>query len=246
MPSTARHGRLFRGGLYALVALLATGIATAPAQANQPKRQAPAAAAPETPRPSQQAIGPNSCTEHALEAERLFQIPAGLLVALSLVETGMGGKPQPFVINDDGRAVRNDSKEEAQRHLRDRAGRLKDGLFVGCMQLSVTHHVRNFKPAEQILDPRENVFYAARYLKRLRGEMGSWSKAVGRYQGGTRQQRLAYLCKVGDHLSQLEPRSAAILDSAHCGGRDQVTIAPETRQRVRERDREVAMLAITE
>lgn len=245
MPLPARLGRSFRGGLCALLALTGIGIAAVPALASQPmKRQAPAVQAPAQAAAGSSSAQPTSCTDHALEAERQYQIPAGLLVSLSLVETGMGGKPQPFVINDDGRAVRAETMEEASRHIRDRAGRLREGLFVGCMQLSVTYHARNFKPVEHILDPRQNVFYAARYLKRLRAEMGSWTKAVGRYQGGSREQRLAYVCKVNGHLAQLEPRSAALLDSAHCDRSAQPTIAPETRRKVRER--QVAMLVVND
>jgi hypothetical protein len=246
MTLPARLGRSFRGGLCALLALAGVGLAAVPALASQPmKRQAPAEQSPSDTSPAKAAPSqPASCVDHALEAERQYQIPSGLLVSLSLVETGMGGKPQPFVINDDGRAVRAETMEEAARHIRDRAGRLREGLFVGCMQLSVTHHSKNFKPVEHILDPRQNVFYAARYLKRLRAEMGSWTKAVGRYQGGTREQRLAYVCKVNGHLSQLEPRSAALLDSAHCERTDQPTIAPETRRKFRER--QVAMLVVND
>ncbi|WP_207476244.1 transglycosylase SLT domain-containing protein [Arenibaculum pallidiluteum] len=244
MNSTARLGRTLRGGLLGMVAIAATALTAAPAPASQPtKRQAPApaeAAAP--PAPAATANTAPSCTEHALEAERQFELPSGLLLAVSLVETGMSGKPRPFAINHDGRSVSPESIDEARRHLRDGSGRLKSSLFVGCMQLSVTYHAHAFKPADRILDPRENVFYAARYLKRLRSEMGSWTKAIGRYQGGTRAQRVAYTCKIHEHLMQLEPRSAQLLDSADCGGQERPAIAPETRRKFREH--QVALLAL--
>ena len=238
MFSTARLRRTFRNGLTGLAAISATVLIAAPASASQPtKRQAPApTAAVAQPAPA----SPMSCTDHAIEAERQYQLPPGLLLAVSLVETGMGGKPRPLAINDDGRPVVPETLDEARRHLRDPAGRLKTGLFVGCMQLSVTWHAQNFKPVDRIVEPRENVFYAARYLKRLRAEMGSWTKAIGRYQGGSRSQRLAYICKIHENLAELEPRSAELIDAAHCDRQARPAIAPETRRKFR--DRQVAFL----
>ncbi|HEV7368502.1 transglycosylase SLT domain-containing protein [Arenibaculum sp.] len=175
------------------------------------------------------------CTDYAIEAEREHDLPPGLLLSIALVESGMGGVPQPYALNVGGRPVMAASREEARAHLRDPAGRLRKNVMVGCMQISLTYHKEHFKPVDRILDPRANVFYAARYLKRLRIETGSWTKAVARYQGGSQRQRLAYVCKVHGNLSALAAEGASILDAAHCPDGTAPGIAPETRQKFRNR-----------
>lgn len=179
---------------------------------------------------------PAQCTDFAIEAEREHDLPAGLLLSIALVESGMGGIPQPYALNLGGRPVMATSQDEARALLRDGAGRLRTNVTVGCMQISLTYHKEHFKPVDRILDPKANVFYAARYLKRLRAETGSWTKAVARYQGGSQRQRLAYLCKVHSNLSALTAEGASILDATHCpDGIAPPGIAPETRQKFRNR-----------
>src|SRR4051794_16746412 len=116
-----------------------------------------------------------SCTEHVLEAERELSIPRGLLLSIALVESGQDGSPQPFAMNLDGKSVYSENADEAKSHLLDSKGRVRQNATVGCMQLSVQHHRSNFRPVERILDPAANVWYAARYLKRLRADSGSWN-----------------------------------------------------------------------
>src|SRR5690606_33844211 len=55
---------------------------------------------------------------------------------------------------------------------------------VGCMQINLQYHGRVFEDVEVALDPVHNVAYAAAWLKHLRGELGSWAHAVGRYHNG--------------------------------------------------------------
>jgi len=154
-----------------------------------------------------------SCTEHVLEAERNLSIPRGLLLSIALVESGQDGSPQPFAMNLDGKSVYSESVDEAKNHLLDSKGQVRQNATVGCMQLSVQHHRANFRPVERILDPAANVWYAARYLKRLRAESGSWSAAVARYNGGSRSQQRDYTCKIYQHLESLDKNSAELLES---------------------------------
>jgi hypothetical protein len=173
-----------------------------------------------------------SCTEHVLEAEQELNIPRGLLLSIALVESGQDGSPQPFAMNLDGKTVYSDSASEAKSHLLDKQGRVRQNATVGCMQLSVQHHRANFRPVERILDPSANVWYAARYLKRLRADSGSWSVAVARYNGGSRSQQREYTCKIYQHLESLDKNSASLLEGARCAQGDPA-IAPETRRAFR-------------
>jgi hypothetical protein len=173
-----------------------------------------------------------SCTEHVLEAEQELNIPRGLLLSIALVESGQDGSPQPFAMNLDGKTVYSDSASEARSHLLDKQGRVRQNATVGCMQLSVQHHRANFRPVERILDPSANVWYAARYLKRLRADSGSWSVAVARYNGGSRSQQREYTCKIYQHLESLDKTSASLLEGTRCAQGDPA-IAPETRRAFR-------------
>jgi hypothetical protein len=173
-----------------------------------------------------------SCTEHVLEAEQELSIPRGLLLSIALVESGQDGSPQPFAMNLDGKTVYSDSVSEAKAHLLDKQGRVRQNATVGCMQLSVQHHRANFRPVERILDPSANVWYAARYLKRLRADSGSWSVAVARYNGGSRSQQREYTCKIYQHLESLDRNTASLLAGNRCAEGDPA-IAPETRRAFR-------------
>jgi len=173
-----------------------------------------------------------SCTEHVLEAERELSIPRGLLLSIALVESGQDGSPQPFAMNLDGKSVYSENADEAKSHLLDSKGRVRQNATVGCMQLSVQHHRSNFRPVERILDPAANVWYAARYLKRLRADSGSWNVAIARYNGGSRSQQREYTCKIYQNLESLDKASAALLEGNRCAQGDPA-IAPETRRAFR-------------
>lgn len=166
---------------------------------------------------------------HAVEAERKFDIPSGLLVAISLVESGQDGEPNAFALSIHGRAVNARNTKQAAHFLRDGHGRLKQDVYVGCMQLSLDSHRTQFQPIERIVEPRENVFYAARLLVRLHGEEGSWKTALARYNGGSPRQTRGYVCKVWRHLNELDGKSAKLLESAHCDD-GSPSIAPSTRR----------------
>ncbi len=169
-----------------------------------------------------------SCLEHIGAAETQLGIPKGLVLSISLVESALNGAPYPYAMNVRGRTIYDRSARAAARHLRDRAGRLNRHIFVGCMQLSLTYHHQAFQPVERIIAPHDNVWYGAQYLRRLHGRVGSWTRALQRYQGGTRRQQSAYVCKVWNYLVRLNPDSARLLDAGHCR-RTEVVIAAALR-----------------
>lgn len=179
------------------------------------------------------ALAQDSCVTHAVEAERKLNIPPGLLVAIALVESGQDGTPNPFAMSVQGRAVFARSAKDAARYLKDSKGQLKPNVYVGCMQLSLATHRGQFQPLENIVEPRENVQYAGRLLVRLHGEEGSWKTAVARYNGGSTRSAMAYVCKIWQHLNELDAKSAKLLESPRCGDGEPATIAPGTRRTFR-------------
>lgn len=171
-----------------------------------------------------------SCVEHIVKAEAEFKIPRGLLMAVSLVESGQGGYPAPYAVNVRGRAVYPKSEADAARQLRDGKGKLRGSVFAGCMQLSVTHHKAAFSPVEKIVNPEQNVRYAARYLVQLRKESGSWAGAVARYNGASSKKAQVYQCKVRRQLASLGADAVNLFDAKACGTGKSPAIAPKTRR----------------
>lgn len=174
-----------------------------------------------------------SCVSHAIEAERELNIPSGLLVAVALVESGLDGSPHPFAMSVQGRAIYASSAKDASRFLRDKKGELRSNTYVGCMQLSVSTHRSKFSPVERMVEPRENVWYAGRLLVRLHGEEGNWRSALARYNGGSMRSAQEYVCKVWQHVSELDGRSARLIESAACED-GTPAIAPRTRRTFRD------------
>lgn len=169
------------------------------------------------------------CYEHVLEAERANGIPHGLLLAMALVESGQAGIPQAHALSVGGRSIFADSAAAAARHFRDRRGHLRNNVYVGCLQLSLKHHGRNFRPVDRIADPEANTKYAATYLVRHYEDLGNWTKAVARYNGGSRKQQRAYVCKIWNALVNLDRKSAGVLDGSNCATRP-IAVAPRTRR----------------
>ncbi|HYG85214.1 MAG TPA: transglycosylase SLT domain-containing protein [Azospirillum sp.] len=193
-----------------------------------------------TPVTAWSASAQNTCASHAVDVEQKLNIPAGMLLAVALVESGVDGAPHPYAISIGGRAVIGRNTQDAVRHLRDRSGKLNANVYVGCMQLSVSAHRTSFQPIERIVDPRENVWYAGRMLVRLHGEEGSWKAALARYNGTTTRRAQAYICKVWQHLTELDQNSAKLIESPKCNDSDRPSIAPSTRRVFR--DAQVAAL----
>ncbi|HYC02864.1 MAG TPA: transglycosylase SLT domain-containing protein [Azospirillaceae bacterium] len=170
------------------------------------------------------------CLEHLGPAEKQNNIPRGLLMAIALVESGSGGNPSPYALNIKGQPIMAKTAADAAKFLRDPQGRLRTNATAGCMQLSVSHHKNAFRPVEKIMEPKENVYYAARYLARLRTETGSWAAAVARYNGGSGKLGKLYQCKVQRALVGLGADSVKLIDGTNCTQTKVPHIAPKTRR----------------
>lgn len=178
------------------------------------------------------------CLDHIVDAEKEFNIPKGILLAVSLVESGGGGTPSPFIMNVRGRVMFPRTEAEAATYLRDNQGNLRGNVYAGCMQLSLAHHKQAFRPVEKIVNPEANVRYAAKYLVSLRRETGSWAAAVTRYNGSSGVKAAAYQCKVKNQLVSLGAQGSADLISTagKCDVSDPPAIGPRTRRAFEKHD----------
>lgn len=145
----------------------------------------------------------NPCEAEILRAAARYHVPAGILYAVGLTETGRKGSLQPFALNIEGRAVFAASAQEAEIEF-DKARRNGARLIdLGCMQINHHYHAEKFPSLRHMLDPHQNVDYAARFLSRLKERHGSWSMAVARYHAGPNNDpaQKRYICRVIANLA---------------------------------------------
>lgn len=136
--------------------------------------------------PGAEDSGWQTCSEAAAEVEVEMGIPAHLLAALSLTETGRSGPARhveswPWTVHDGKRGHHLGTREEAVELVRKLRSGGRRSIDVGCMQVNLKHHPRAFTSVSEGFDAQVNIRYAATYLKQLKAGYGSWEEAVARY-----------------------------------------------------------------
>lgn len=140
----------------------------------------------------------NPCEPEILRAAERYQVPVGILYAVGLTETGRKGSLQPNALNIEGKSMFPSSRREAVLAV-ERAKRNGAKLIdLGCMQINHHYHAANFRSVDDMLDPRRNVDYAARFLVKLHARHETWSMAVARYHAGPDNDpaQKRYICRV--------------------------------------------------
>lgn len=140
----------------------------------------------------------NPCEAEILRAADRYGIPAGILYAVGLTETGNKGSLQPNALNIEGKAVFPHSRAEALSDFRRARRHGKTLIDLGCMQINHHYHAAAFGSVAEMLDPRRNVDYAARFLASLHARHQTWSMAVARYHAGPDNDpaQKVYVCRV--------------------------------------------------
>lgn len=142
---------------------------------------------------------PASLCEHEMtRAAAKYDVPLAVLYAVGLTETGRRGSLSPYALNIEGPSVFSTSLAEAMQRFE--AAR-RDGarlIDIGCMQINHYFHGRQFRSVEAMFDPRQNVEYAAQFLKALKAKEGSWTLAAARYHAGpdNAPAQKRYVCQV--------------------------------------------------
>ncbi|MEO9340692.1 transglycosylase SLT domain-containing protein [Mesorhizobium sp. SB112] len=148
--------------------------------------------------PAAYSAAQNPCEPEILRAADRYKIPVGILYAVGLTETGRKGSLQPYALNIEGKAVFASTRGAAISAFQ--AAR-RDGvklIDLGCMQINHHYHAEHFRSVEDMLDPRSNVDYAARFLLKLHARHETWSMAVARYHAGPNNDpaQKRYVCRV--------------------------------------------------
>lgn len=140
------------------------------------------------------------CHKAAERAARIHGVPLAILTAISEVETGRTGpsgvQPWPWALNHAGTGRWYATRAEAVAALGSLLARGDRRVDAGCFQINHRAHGHAFASAQEMLDPVANADYAARFLRSLHAESGSWTTAVGHYHSRTPRLARAYRGRV--------------------------------------------------
>ncbi len=150
---------------------------------------------------------PDLCEGAALRASAESGVPADVLMAIALVESGRAidgrMRPWPWAANADGRGHWFASADEAARFARRQLARGQTSFDLGCFQINWRWHGQHFDRPEALLDPLVSARYAARFLLQLHDEFGSWEAAAGAYHSRSPHLAQAYRARFASHRARL-------------------------------------------
>jgi hypothetical protein len=141
-------------------------------------------------------------------------LPSGLLLAVGQEESGRwdlaSGQvlPWPFAINAAGESHFSQTMAEAVDFVVSRQRSGTQSIDVGCFQINLRYHLGAFPTLQDAFDPLANARYAARFLKSLHAQTGSWDAAVGCYHSATNSLAAPYAAAVFNFWRQpFSPRA---------------------------------------
>jgi hypothetical protein len=143
-----------------------------------------------------------ACDRAAAHAELAWHLPAGLLSAIGVVESGRGGLgtlrpvPWPWSINADGRGYFLSGKAAAIAMVQGLQAAGRRAIDVGCFQVDLFYHPEAFASLELAFDPDINAEAAARILARARFGGNSWDAAIALYHSASPIRGAGYLSQV--------------------------------------------------
>lgn len=156
------------------------------------------------------------CIAAIRQAEKAYDIPRDLLLAIGLQEAGMSYKGSmtiwPWSLNVEGRGVRFDTRSEAEAFLANELAQGTRSIDVGCLQINLRWHPDAFASPADGFDPVQSAQYAAGFLRALYAETGDWMQAAGRYHSATPEYKNIYLAGIERQLAKIG-RSGGAFDS---------------------------------
>ncbi|WP_367646990.1 lytic transglycosylase domain-containing protein [Ruegeria arenilitoris] len=148
------------------------------------------------------------CDQAAQRAARSEGVPLEILQAITRVETGRMRddhlQPWPWTVNLNGRGFWFNTEIEAKSYLFEVFKSGARSFDVGCFQINYRWHGKAFRSIDAMFDPDKNATYAARFLKQLYIELGSWPAAAGAYHSRTPELADAYSARFQTILAQLD------------------------------------------
>ncbi len=151
------------------------------------------------------------CEPPILAAEKQYKIPTGLLLAISIVETGRPDqrtgekKAWPWSVNANGQGLFFNDRTSAVAWVQQAQKSGIASIDIGCMQVNLAAHPTAFRTINDGLDPAINADYAARFLLSLYQQSADWREAVGAYHSRTEAFAIPYREQVGRQFARSEP-----------------------------------------
>ena len=151
-----------------------------------------------------------NCLNFTEKYGKQFNIPDKLLTSISLVESGIKKNNNfvswPWTLNVAGKSMFFDNKNDALNFLKKNYKNKNKNIDVGCMQISMKYHINEFDSLENILDPDENVKYAAKFLKKLFFKHKRWNEAISRYHSSVPARKKQYLNRVKNYWADIRQK----------------------------------------
>ena len=126
-------------------------------------------------------------------------VPREVVYKIARLETGrrIDGRhvSWPWSLNNGGKGYFLKDRATALSILAHLKAQGETNVDIGCMQLNIRWHADFFHSPEQMINPLDNVRYAARYLEQLYKETGSWEKAVKFYHSRNVEFNTVYYAK---------------------------------------------------
>jgi len=148
------------------------------------------------------------CDSAAAVASDTYGVPLTVLRAIARTETGRSrnGKfdPWPWTVNMEGKGKWFRTRIEAQTYVDQHFDQGARSFDVGCFQINYRWHGQAFSSVEAMFDPIQNAKYAARFLRKLHAELGSWEGAVGAYHSRTPKYANRYIARFRTIMAALD------------------------------------------
>lgn len=142
------------------------------------------------------------CEQAAIVAARESGVPADILGALTLTETGRRRdgvvRPWAWSVNAEGAGSWFDDPQSALSFAQGRIAAGRPNVDIGCFQINYRWHGENFASVSDMFDPLQNARYAARFVGQLYQETGDWRAAAGAFHSRTPLHANRYLKRFDD------------------------------------------------
>lgn len=147
------------------------------------------------------------CDLAARSASVEFGVPFPVLTALMLTESGRKQddrlRPWPWTVNMEGAGHWFDTQANARAFVDLHFRRGARSFDVGCFQINYKWHQQGFNSIDEMFEPLANARYAARFLRELFIELGSWDRAAGAYHSRTPELAERYRARFLQHHARV-------------------------------------------
>ena len=153
------------------------------------------------------------CATAAYEAEKILKIPAYLLQAIALTESGHWDKvdkkrkPWPWAVGAQKKGHYFATKKEAVDFVSKLQQQGVTNIDIGCMQINLHYHGETFQNLDEGFNPINNVAYAGIFLTELHKVRKSWNQAVKYYHSANPKYNKRYIKAVFESWKKLKEQA---------------------------------------